>query len=168
MRSWFSSRAPAGPAPATGEAAVAYRADPSDAARGERLSRRDRRAAARAAAPRRRRGAPILSLVVLIIVAFGAVMIYLAARNGSFAGGGAVIDRDLSSASEPVRRPEDRATVRSARLLGWFGALGPRDARLDGQGLARKAGGRCLESPTFRTSISGWRTPPPWRPPALG
>lgn len=60
------------------------------------------------AAPRRRGGAPIITLVVLLIVIFGATMLYLAAQNGSFARGGAVVDRDLSQATQPVRRAEDK------------------------------------------------------------
>jgi hypothetical protein len=39
---------------------------------------------------------------------FGAIMLYLAAKNGSFAQGGAVIDHGLSSAAAPVRRAEDK------------------------------------------------------------
>lgn len=60
------------------------------------------------AVPRRRGGAPIITLLVLLIVIFGAIMLYLAAQNGSFARGGAVIDRDLSQATQPVRRAEDK------------------------------------------------------------
>ncbi|HEY2049186.1 MAG TPA: hypothetical protein VGH03_07570 [Caulobacteraceae bacterium] len=60
------------------------------------------------ARPRRRGGLPIISLLVLLIVVFGAIMLYLAAENGSFSRGGAVIDRDLSQATQPVRRAENR------------------------------------------------------------
>jgi hypothetical protein len=60
------------------------------------------------ARPRRRRGLPIVSLLVLLVVVCGAVMLYLAAENGSFERGGAVIDRDLSRATQPVRRAEDK------------------------------------------------------------
>jgi hypothetical protein len=45
---------------------------------------------------------------VLLVVIFGTVMLYLAAKNGSFAQGGAVIDHSLSSATQPVRRAEDK------------------------------------------------------------
>jgi hypothetical protein len=61
-----------------------------------------------AAAPRRRGGAPIIGFLVLLVVIFGSIMLYLAAENGSFSRGGAVIDRDLSQATQPVRRAEDR------------------------------------------------------------
>ncbi|HSZ50860.1 MAG TPA: hypothetical protein VK801_04755 [Caulobacteraceae bacterium] len=66
------------------------------------------RAQIRAANRRRRGGVPILGLLVLLVVIFGSVMLYLAAENGSFARGGAVVDRDLSQATQPVRRAEDR------------------------------------------------------------
>jgi hypothetical protein len=109
VRSSLSSRVPADPAPvAASTTGEAYREGRIDERRGETLSRRERRARARAAAPRRRRGAPLLAFVILLVVAFGAIMLYLAARNGSFANAGAVIDRDLSSATQPVRRAEDR------------------------------------------------------------
>ncbi|HTX48013.1 MAG TPA: hypothetical protein VME40_01365 [Caulobacteraceae bacterium] len=67
-----------------------------------------RRGRADAAPGRRRGGLPIIGLLVLLVVIFGAIMLYLAAENGSFARGGAVIDRDLSNATQPVRRAEDR------------------------------------------------------------
>jgi hypothetical protein len=60
------------------------------------------------ARPRRRGGLPIIGLLVLLIVVFGAVMLYLAAQNGSFARGGAVIDHDMSQATQPVRSAEDK------------------------------------------------------------
>jgi hypothetical protein len=59
--------------------------------------------------PRRRGGFGLIGFVILLIVIFGALMLYLAARNGSFAQGGAVIDHGLSSATQPVRNAEDRA-----------------------------------------------------------
>ncbi|MBV8684757.1 MAG: hypothetical protein JO111_17920 [Caulobacteraceae bacterium] len=75
-------------------------------------SRADVRAAYRRgradATPRRRGGLPIIGFLVLLVVIFGAIMLYLAAENGSFASGGAVIDRDLSRATQPVRRAEDK------------------------------------------------------------
>jgi hypothetical protein len=64
--------------------------------------------AGRAQEPVRRRGAPLISLIVFLIVVFGAIMLYLAAKNGSFAQGGAVIDHSLSNAAAPVRRAEDK------------------------------------------------------------
>ncbi len=76
-----------------------------------RLTAADRRAerrAARAAAPRRR-GFPLFSLIILAVVAFGALMLYLAAQNGSFSEGGAVVDNSLSNAVAPIKGAEDRA-----------------------------------------------------------
>jgi hypothetical protein len=60
------------------------------------------------ARPRRRRGVPLLGFLVLLVVVFGSIMLYLAAENGSFSRGGAVIDRGVSQATQPVRRAEDR------------------------------------------------------------
>jgi hypothetical protein len=104
MRFWPTSRATATVAPTTGQA---YREGRIDERRNERATRREERAAARAR-PRRRGGFGLFAFIILLVVAFGAVMLYLAARNGSFANGGAVIDRDLSTATQPVRQAEDR------------------------------------------------------------
>jgi hypothetical protein len=116
MRPWFWRRAAAGPLNGAHEG-EAYREGRIDQASRDGgvaapASRADVRAAYRKgraeAAPRRRGGIPLLGLIVLLVVVFGALMLYLAAQNGSFAGGGAVIDRDLSSATQPVRRAEDK------------------------------------------------------------
>ncbi len=69
--------------------------------------RADRRAAR--AAPRRRRGFPLFSLLILAVVFFGGLMLYLAAQNGSFSRGGAVVDSSLSNAAAPIKNAEDRA-----------------------------------------------------------
>lgn len=54
--------------------------------------RRDERA--------RHRSHPILALVVTVIALVGGTMIYLAAREGSFAQGGQVMDKQLAQASQ--------------------------------------------------------------------
>jgi hypothetical protein len=116
MKLWFNRRSATAPAVGVREAS-AYREGRIDERRSEgrivgpaapaEVNAAYRRGRAEAA-PRRRGGAPILTLLVLLIVIFGAVMLYLAAQNGSFARGGAVIDRDLSQATQPVRKAEDK------------------------------------------------------------
>ena len=116
MRLLFPRHTPAAPVSGARES-EAYREGRIDERRAEgaggAASRADVRAAYRrgradAAPGRRRGGLPIIGLLVLLVVIFGAIMLYLAAENGSFARGGAVIDRDLSNATQPVRRAEDR------------------------------------------------------------
>jgi hypothetical protein len=116
MKPLFPHRSVMAPA-AGGREAQAYREGRLDERRAEGAvgapaSRAELRAARRQqradAAPRRRGGAPVITLLVLLVVIFGAVMLYLAAQNGSFARGGAVIDQDLSRATQPVRRAEDK------------------------------------------------------------
>lgn len=108
MTSWFGSRNPKGPAPAA-DPAQPVAPDPK-LRRGEiddayAKGRRDER--------KRRRGSPLLSFIILLIVAAGAVLIYLAVRNGSFQSGGAVVDNSISNVSErataPVRHAADKA-----------------------------------------------------------
>jgi len=48
----------------------------------------------------RHRSHPILTLVVAVIALVGGAMIYLAAREGSFAQGGQVMDKQLAQASQ--------------------------------------------------------------------
>ncbi len=112
MKPWFPRRAAT--VGGTPREAAAYREGRMDEQRRDEVAARAdagvaaRRRERRDVAPRRRRGLPLLSFVVLLVVVFGAVMLYLAAQNGSFASGGAVIDRDLSKATQPVRRAEDK------------------------------------------------------------
>jgi hypothetical protein len=116
MKPLFRRRATISPAPAARQA-EAYREGRLDERRAEgrgplasdRATTANRQGRADAHPPRRaRRGFSVISLLVLLVVLFGALMLYLAARNGSFAEGGAVIDHSLSTATQPVRRAEDR------------------------------------------------------------
>lgn len=50
----------------------------------------------------RRRTHPILALIVFVVALIGAGMIYLAAREGSFSGGGQVIDHSIAKATHPA------------------------------------------------------------------
>ena len=51
----------------------------------------------------RHRSHPILTLVVAVIALVGGTMIYLAAREGSFAQGGRVVDANLSTATQTAQ-----------------------------------------------------------------
>lgn len=51
----------------------------------------------------RRRTHPILGLIVFVIALAGAGMIYLAAHEGSFSGGGQVIDHSIAKATAPAQ-----------------------------------------------------------------
>ena len=50
----------------------------------------------------RRRTHPILALIVFIVALIGAGTIYLAAREGSFSGGGQVVDHSIANATRPA------------------------------------------------------------------
>ncbi len=67
--------------------------------------------------PRRRRGSPLFSFLILIVVAAAAGLFYLAAQNGSFASGGAVVDQHLSQASQTVQAPFKRAADQAGNAL---------------------------------------------------
>lgn len=107
MKPWFRRQTAldgtpvAGSAVTDSEVAADRRAD-------RREDRREDRRAARAA-PRRRRGFPLFTLLILAVLVFGGVMLYLAAQNGSFSRGGAVVDNSLSNAAAPIKGAEDRA-----------------------------------------------------------
>ena len=57
--------------------------------------RRDERA--------RRHRSPVLGVVLMLIAAAGGVMVFLAAREGSFASGGHVVDSALTQAAQPAK-----------------------------------------------------------------
>jgi hypothetical protein len=51
----------------------------------------------------RHRSSPLLGFLLLIVAVIGGGMIYLAAREGSFAGGGQVVDKAVSQAVAPAK-----------------------------------------------------------------
>lgn len=67
----------------------------ADLDRAYEKGRRDERA--------RHRGHPILSLAVAIIALVGGAMLFLAAREGSFAQGGRVMDAQIATASDQAQ-----------------------------------------------------------------
>ncbi|MBV8592750.1 MAG: hypothetical protein JOZ27_00450 [Caulobacteraceae bacterium] len=62
---------------------------------------------------RRRGGFGLGGLLLLILVVVGAVMLYLAIRNGSFSQGGAVVDHGITTVTQkaeaPIRGAADKA-----------------------------------------------------------
>jgi len=83
--------------------------------------RRDERA--------RHRGSPFAALLVAVIVLAGAGALILAAREGSFARGGAVVDTNLSEAARTVEAPVHKAADSAGDALQGAG-----------QGIKRSAG----------------------------
>ena len=65
----------------------------------------------------RRRGSPLFTLLVLILVVVGAGLIYLAVKNRSFSGGGAVVDRNLSAAAQSAQAPLRGAADKAGAAL---------------------------------------------------
>jgi len=66
---------------------------------------------------RRHRGSPILGLIALILVVVGAVIIYLAVRNGSFTKGGEVVDSNVAAAAAKVQAPLRGAADKAGNAL---------------------------------------------------
>lgn len=73
--------------------------------RGYEQGRRDQRRIDRAEARTRRRGGGgvMVGLLVVVVAAVGVLWLALAAREGSFAGGGAVVDQKVAQVTEPAR-----------------------------------------------------------------
>ena len=65
----------------------------------------------------RHKGSPIVGLLVLLAVVIAGGFLYLAARHGSFSGGGAVIDRNLDSAAHAVNAPIKNAALNTGAAL---------------------------------------------------
>jgi hypothetical protein len=109
MTNWITSppwaRRPA-PAPAVAQPAQAPRAE-LDAA--YRRGRRD--------GARRRHGSPFFAFIGLIAFAAIVLMVYLAAQTGSFSNGGAVVDNNLSNASQRVQAPFKNAESKAGNAL---------------------------------------------------
>ena len=76
----------------------------------------------------RRRGSPLLTFLVLIVVAIGAVMIYLAIQQRSFAGAGTVVDQKISKAADTVQAPIRGAADKAGDALQNAGANLKQDA----------------------------------------
>lgn len=60
---------------------------------------------------RRHRSHPILATLMFVAAVLGVGMIYLAAREGSFSRGGAVVDQKLASAADTTHAASQEAAV---------------------------------------------------------
>lgn len=131
MRWWFGTRRPQ-LASGSQRAYVAGRRDERSADVAEPRTGRDELADAyergRRDEARRHRGSPFLSLLVLIIIVGAALLIYLAARDGSFASGGAVVDNNIAQATNTVQAPFRRAANRAGDALQNAGQQLKQDA----------------------------------------
>jgi hypothetical protein len=65
----------------------------------------------------RRRGSPLAAVLVTVVALAGAGVLYLAAREGSFTGGGKVVDANLSAASRTVQAPVRNAADNAGNAL---------------------------------------------------
>lgn len=92
------------PAPDTREAFAA----------GRRLGHREARL--------RRRRHPMLGLLIGIVAVAGAAMLALAAREGSFARGGQVVDQNLSAAAGQAQNAGADAIARTGQAIQTAGA----------------------------------------------
>jgi hypothetical protein len=97
--------APAGPTPGRAELGAAYEKGRKDEQR----------------RPKRRRGSSLFSFLILMVVAAAGILFYLAAQNGSFANGGAVVDQHLAQASHTVQAPFKRAANQAGDALETAG-----------------------------------------------
>ena len=112
MKSWFTRRS-ATTAPSSAEAYREGRIDESRAENGGPWAGAPRPTVV----VRRRRGFGGFGLLALLIIVFGGLMLYLAARNGSFSAGGAVIDNNLSQATHTVTAPVRNAADKTGQAL---------------------------------------------------
>lgn len=80
--------------------------------------RRDQHAADKADQKARRRGGfGLISVLVVLIAAVGVMWLVLAAREGSFAAGGAVVDRKVAEATQPARTAANQAMDRTGAAV---------------------------------------------------
>ncbi|HEY1414746.1 MAG TPA: hypothetical protein VGF42_02545 [Caulobacteraceae bacterium] len=109
MTNWITSppwARRAAPAPATGQTPQVPRAELLSAYRNGRLDE-----------AKRRHGSPLLAFIGLVACAAVALMVYLAAQNGSFSNGGAVVDHNLANASQRVQAPIKNAESKAGNAL---------------------------------------------------
>jgi hypothetical protein len=78
-----------------------------------------RRADVRAPPPprRRRRGFGLVGMAVALVAVLGVLWLVLAAREGSFAGGGAVVDQKIAEVTSPARAAANQAVDRTGAAV---------------------------------------------------
>jgi hypothetical protein len=101
---------------------AAYRPIPADERHAYEEGRRDQHRAEvqadrRVERPRRRGGFGLVGLLVVLVAALGVVWITLAAREGSFAQGGAVVDEKLAEVTQPARVAATEAVDRTGQAV---------------------------------------------------
>jgi hypothetical protein len=114
MGTWFKSRfwgQRAPPAVATSDSPAVARPQVARAELDAAYQRGRREGA------KRRRGSPLVATIGLIAVAAVALFVYLAVQNGSFSSGGAVVDQNLSNASQRVQAPLKNAASTAGDAL---------------------------------------------------
>jgi flagellin-like protein len=115
LRNWFRTQTAGGAQPfgvAPPEAVVVTDQRAVDAAYEQgRLQERERLARTR------RGGSPVVALLVVLAVVFAVGMVYLAIRNGSFAGAGAAVDNGLAKAGDSVAAPIHNAKEKTGAAL---------------------------------------------------
>jgi hypothetical protein len=84
-------------------------------AAGRRLGHREARS-------RRRRRHPVIGLLLGLVAVAGAAMLALAAREGSFARGGRVVDQNLSAAAGQAQNAGADAIARTGQAIQNAGA----------------------------------------------
>ena len=98
----------------TGEAAIEQRDTRQAFHAGRRLGHREARL--------RRRGHPVLGFLIGIVALAGAAMLGLAAREGSFARGGQVVDQNLQVAAGQAQTAGADAIARTGQAIRDAGA----------------------------------------------
>lgn len=64
-----------------------------------------------------RRGSPLFNVIVLLAVVLAGVFIYLAVRQGSFTGAGAVVDQKLDQTAHTINAPLRNAAENTGDAL---------------------------------------------------
>jgi hypothetical protein len=108
--------------PPRAPAAADARRDAYDRGRRDgRHAERDDRAARREAERERRRhrhgGMGMFGVLVALVAVLGVLWLVLAARHGSFAAGGAVVDQKIAEVTSPARQAADRALDRTGQAV---------------------------------------------------
>jgi len=71
----------------------------------------------RLAERRRRHGHPFITLIVVIVAVAGAAVLALAAHEGSFSRGGAVVDRNLAVAADNAQVDAAKAATQAGQAV---------------------------------------------------
>jgi len=97
------------------EAEIAARGDRQAYDAGRRDQRRLDEASVRAA--RRRGGLGLVGVLVAVVAILGALWVFLAVREGSFAAGGAVVDEKIAEVAAPAKQAANEAVDRTGQAV---------------------------------------------------